>query len=479
MDDDDFPVLDDPEDEDDPNHTEHDNPLPPPTPPGGDDQRDEYGRPWLGPDESSFSDETFLRAIKTAMHRIRAFLLLHKDEPKAIAARLSRFERVIRAAAAHQSPLRRDVIRLGLALEPRYWLAAGRVEEGFSFFGHLFSYARDLGDAQLWGEVLTVWGQYQFLLRRRDAGRIAFEWALEKIAETDRADLRLLLQVEVFNAQVFQLSSEQAEAQAAELLAEAARLKFPNVRGRVYLSLSRRCQYVDDRAHAFEYAQQSLCYFYPDNTLELATQALGGMYMNLTTRSDTTDALSNTYTDYLFAKWEQFVERNINPWYRAAALHVQTHQLYQQGYYQRAGRVILRAWRAYCRIADELGKAQIRHMAGMVCLKLGAWEQASHYFVKAQAHYEALGETLQALHAQHAAAYVPVERAAQEPNVQLAKMYLRYAEIRLLATRQAIEERVATSEMKEYMLSLIDEDIAAVKRRLACGTSKWGRQSAN
>ncbi len=446
----------------------------------GDDGHSGKSHPFRDANEPPYHDETLLRAVELIIDRLRALLLLHRDEPQAIVDALEDMARAVNAAVAHNSKLRPKVVRLGLQLEPRYWVASGHLKEGFAFFGHLFSRARDIGDPQLWSEVLMQWGRYQFLVLSRETGQMVFEWALEKLAETqqDSPDLRLLLQEEIFNARALALSSEAAETQAAALLQEATRLKMPYIKGRVYYSLARHYQRKGDRKRAFECAQQSLCYFYPDRTLEMATQALGSMYINVAAEQEEADSPERPYAERLLVAWEQFVARNLVPWHRAAVLHAQARQLYLRGHYDRACQLVLRAWRAYCRLSDRVGKAQMRHMLGLICTKKAEWERAAHYLRTAQQRYEALGETEHALHAQHAAAYMLMERAEQEPARELARMYLLRAQERLLATRNAIEERVRDPDVRTRMARLVDEDIAAVKRRLACGGHNGKRGAA-
>ena len=466
---------------DPPDGEAEDDPLPPPPQESGDEWRDELGLPYIEPDALPYTKDTFTQIIEEVIHQERAFLQLHKDQPEVIAQRLDELTRIINALLAHHGPHLPQVIRLALELEPRYWVARSHKANGMHFFEHLFSRARDWGDPQLLSEVLAAWGLYMFLLQNRQVGRDTLRWALEEVEKDNRPDLRLLLCVKIFNAQVLDLPLEEVEEQAANLLAEASRLNFPYAKGRVYYSLSRRYQHIGHRARAFEYAQQSLCYFYPKNTRELATQALGNMYVSLTSAPMAEEASQAAYAQYLLEKWEQFAMHNINPWYRAAALHIQAHQLAVQGLYHHARHAILRAWLTYRSIPDFLGCAQAQHTLGMLIYpylassgqqdaqtpddayaKLRNWERAEYHLRMAQKRYEALGETAHALRARHARAYLQLERAQDKWELLDALRALK-------AVYKAIETHLDDPEVRGHMLRLVAEDIASAKRRLACG----------
>ncbi len=427
---------------------------------------DELGLPLVGPTTPPYTQNTIARIVQAAIHNIRATFIGNHDTPEVIVQELDKISRVIKAAVALKSPFLPQIIRLALKLEPRYWMAAGQAKKGMYFFEHLWPHVRDFGDKQLWSEFFTAWGRYVAFLKNSVAGRHLFEWALDEIPETAQEDFRLLLRAELFNVQVTQLSCAEVKAQSDALLEDAERLNFPYIKGRVYYTLARRYRHTGDLARTFEYAQQSLCYFYPRGTLELATQAMGDMYVSLVGGISEEDVSRQVYANCLFEAWEQLVARNINPWYRAAAWHIQAYQLSQQGFYQRAHHIARRAWRVYSRTSDKFGKAQIRHLLGMMYAKQGNWDCAVHHVRRAQLAYEAIGETEHALHAQHVLAYMPVERAKGELR---EKAHLREAEKRLLAVREAIEARITDPATRERMLRLVEEDIAAVKRRLACG----------
>ncbi len=436
---------------DDDHDDENNGPLPPPPDENGDNWRDDLGLPLNDARPPSVGAEMLQRAIESRLARERAFLLANRDQPEIIARRMGEIARSTKAMLAVQGPFRPKVMRFALELEPRYWAAYGHLDEGLKFCYYLISVAFNLKDSQLQSRVFALWGHFTLFLRRETVTHDLFTWALEKIEETDRADLKLLLRTELFNARVLKMKPAELAAEAETLLAEAEQLHFPYIKGRVYYTLARYYQYIGERIRAFEYAQQSLCYFYPDNTLELTTQVVGSMYANIAARGTSHQA----YVGRLLSLWDQLVARNINPWYRAAALHFQAHEFFVRAFYHRARYYILHAWLTYCSVPDRVGCTQAQHMLGLLHTKLGNWKAAQYHLQVAWKRYAALGDTIRALHALHAWAYVEVER--QNYACALYK---------LLKVRKDILKHVDDPEMRKHMLDLIDADIAEMRKHV-------------
>ncbi|MBN1565844.1 MAG: hypothetical protein JXA10_18520, partial [Anaerolineae bacterium] len=134
-----------------------------------------------------------------------AFILLHRDDPHEIAERLDEMADMIRAAISVQGPpgnperaaSLRKAIRLGLALELRYWLRANKFEAWLGLIVPLLTTAIQMEEFQ--ADVFRTWSIYHYIDGAYARAKTAIETSQEFAAESGREDLKLLAQAYQFN----------------------------------------------------------------------------------------------------------------------------------------------------------------------------------------------------------------------------------------------------------------------------------------
>jgi hypothetical protein len=411
--------------------------------------------PGLGlPDEWAFEVIPTLsdlqRAALHALHREISFLLLHQDEPEKIAERLDEMADIARAASQVAGPHQAKAIRLGLELRLEYWLARNKLDDWVDLIMPLLKTALEIKDRELQSLIYRAWGIFLFYAQQHPGADNALEAALDYADEAGWDDLKLLARAERFNLNVLSLPLDEAQFQAEALIADARHLKYALVQGRAYYSLARAYQKASSPAEIFMYAQQALAIFIPEKAIALAGQCVAYMLGGLSYQPDH----SPSYLSDLLAYLEALAQRSVDPLFQAMACYGQGCDFYYRQDYDRAREYIIGAWWNYRAIRFRSYLFVVRHMLGLVQMMRHQWPVAERHLRAAYAHYAETGDTMQAVHAQHALAYIPVEQGDLRRGLGALKAALRVA------------EDLPPQPGREHLLKVIQDDCADVEKQL-------------
>ncbi|MBN1200912.1 MAG: hypothetical protein JXJ20_03550 [Anaerolineae bacterium] len=206
-----------------------------------------------------------------------AFLLLHQDAPDIIVDQLENIASTIIAALNVPEPGEHLIkaVRLSLALKPEYWIAGDKAHIWSELFASLLPISINLHDGAYCSSAYRIWGIYRHLTH--ECPTKVLDVSEEYALDVKREDLALLARAERFDMQVTTLSPGEAEAAAKPILADARRLNWPLIQGRVYYSLARAYQQATLPRSAFNYAQQALAFFFQQDVPWLAAVAINAM----------------------------------------------------------------------------------------------------------------------------------------------------------------------------------------------------------
>lgn len=123
------------------------------------------------------------RASVRALDDLAAFLLLHGDDPGAVLDHLDLFAGMIRAACQVSGDHVRKAIRLGLALDLRYWAYASRLDDWIELAVPLMAAASALHDSALQSELYWNWSIHLFLTCNQAEAEMALQKSLEYAAD--------------------------------------------------------------------------------------------------------------------------------------------------------------------------------------------------------------------------------------------------------------------------------------------------------
>jgi hypothetical protein len=391
------------------------------------------------------SSEDLQRAAQYALDNYTAFLILHQDDPKAVAAQLDQIADVVRASSQITGDHQSKAIRLGLALESEYWMARNAVQDWIHLIIPMLQTALIIEDQELQVRVYRALGHYLFFIRDDVRANTALRIALEYAEQTNQADLMLLARVErfVFAIRDVKKSIEDILAEANAILADAARLKFRYVQGRAHYILSLVYQRATLSDVAFAHAQQAYIYLAATEANGLAVEALSAMLSSL----NMFNHCSERYKERLFEHIDRLVSQSGNPWYRAMALLLQATQSFHSSDHDNARWCALKSWGEFKALGDFHNCMSARHMLGLIQTKRCQWLLAEKHLQAAYNWYRKAHNDIWAVNAYHALAFIPVE----QHNIGRAEVMLRES--------LAMARELPASEARENLVSVIEEDL--------------------
>jgi len=390
------------------------------------------------------------RAAVQALHREISFVVVNRDTPQAIVDRLDMIAEIVVAASQVKGAHQAQAIRLGLALELEYWLAGDKLDDWPDLIVPLLKTSLEIGDHELQSRVYRAWSLYLFVSRNRAKAEQALMAALDYAGDAGREDLKLLIRTERFNLKVLEMSLNEAWAEANTLLAEARRLNYTYIQGRVYFSLARAYQIAALPKEVFQYAQQALVIFLQWDVIGLAGECIGAMLNSLYYR----DAHLDSYASRLLAYLEVLSQSSASPFFQAVAYYNQGFSLYHHATYDQAREYVLRAWLKYRALRYQESLKRVGHMLGLIQIKRHRWSIAERHLRAALAYYEQAGQAIYAVHAQHALAFIPYEQGDLRRALEALEA--------VLVQARALPEEAA----REWLVRLVMADIAVVRREL-------------
>lgn len=395
-----------------------------------------------------------------ALHRETAFVILNKDEPRAIAQRLEEIASVVLAACEVRGPHLPKAIRLGLALRPEYWVARGQMDKWLRLLAVLLIKAIATGDSQLQSEVYGAWSIYLYLTNSRAKARQALEAALEYASDARRDDLALVMRAERLNVDAETLSLPEAHVAARSILASAQQQQFHYVLARVYQTLARVYLLAELNRTAFMYAQQSLIYAQRAHDWTLVGECILFMVMCLQHSGNR----ANAYTGALLRQLATLARLSTSSYVHAGLCYGKALRLYDAEQVSEARRCALHAWVIYRGLERPRWVVGCRHLLGLIRARSGRWRAAERHLRAAQAGHLALND------------YVLATTIRQE----LAGVFLQEGNPqRALAELLAVREEVlalTTLEARHKRLAEVDAAISGVREIL--GTAQPGQAAA-
>lgn len=372
------------------------------------------------------------RAIVRRLDDEISFVMLHKDEPHEIAARLEKIAEVARIAAVMKGDHQVRGIRLGLALELKYWLMRDQVAQWPGLIFPLLKATLEIGDTRLQAEVYYTWSIYLHYVHEqkldfdleKDPASQSLLAALSYAEASGRADLHLLARVERFNVKLARMTVDDAWTEADDLIAQARAMNYTYIVPRVYFSMAARLLYEKGQFKTlYACAQQAMVYAAALNLNNLAGRAISMMLNGLHPE----DGHSNTYRRQLVNFLARLEQYSNNPKFQAMVYHQLARQCYYDGEYNQARVYILKAAALYRSFHYRAERDRIRHTLGLIQIGRRAFRVAERHLSAARKSYETRGRRFWMVIAQYGLAEV----SAEEGQIELALQ--RLAEARDMA----------------------------------------------
>jgi hypothetical protein len=387
------------------------------------------------------------RAAQRALDDYTAFLMLHQDDPQTIAEQLDQIADIVRASSQIAGEHQPKALRLGLALELKYWMARNAVQDWFHLIMPMLQTSLQILDQELQSQVYRAWGLYLFFTRDHARADRALCHALEYAEQTSQTDLMLLARAERFAFDAREMKLVEAQAKGSALLAEAGLRGFRYVQGRIHYALSMVFLRASLPDKAFIHAQQAYVYLAAVEGGGLAVEALSNMLGSL----NLFNHCSEVYKARLFTRLDELVEHSGNPWYRAAALLHQATQSYHGGDYDNARKCALKSWIEYKALDDHYNCLSARHMLGLIQTKRQQWRPAERHLRVAYNWYRESHNDVWAVNAYHGLAFIPVEQ--KDKGRALA----------MLGETLEMAEGLPESAARENLVSVVKADIEKVR----------------
>ncbi len=389
-------------------------------------------------------------AALKAMHEVRAFLLMHRDDPLSVAEHLEWLSGLVQAAVTVKGRHRAKAVGLGLALTREYWIKANMLGQWQGFLLNLLSCTRDIGDPILEAEIYRAWGICLQVQGGQPKAERALESALEIASETLRPDIALLARLELFNARALRMLEGPARAEADEILAAARRMNYTYLIGRVHLSLARMYAAWLNHAQAFHHVQQAFVIFVQQGYLDIAGQALVMMLGSLQAGFVGSERYRQQLLTFLESHPIYLNDLTVHSmFYRNQAVY-----WYRREEYETARHYCVHAYRLARAAFYPPNREYSRHMLGLIHLKRHKWSAARYYLSTAAEHFRALELMASMISAKHALSYIPFEQQDYATAlVQLSE---------LLDEAEHVLDAEAFSNIRPD----IEEDIEEARRRL-------------
>lgn len=389
-----------------------------------------------------------------ALDREYAFVILNHDKPEKIVERLDEVAAIALVASEVNGNHQAKAIKLGLALELQYWLAGSRADQWERFITTLLTVALRLkGNGEkkeLLSRIYHAWSIYGFISESQSRAKTAILAAAEWIQDTEREDISLLIRAERFNMNVAGMDIAQAFVDANTLLADARRLNFLYIQGRVYLSLALAYRQRSQRKLCFAYAQQALVFFMKEDIGGLEAHAVSIMLGVLLNQKDH----STVYSARLLAHLETLVQRHVNPWFQFMVEHQRAMFYFQESDYEHARQCALKAWAVTRKVKVGVEGVRPKHLLGLIQTKRHCWKLAEIHLKASGRWYENNQRVASVLDTKHALAFIPYEQGNLPRALDMLK--------EVLAEAQNLEESV-----QGYLVALLKKDIEDVSQELS------------
>ncbi len=396
------------------------------------------------------SPEDLRQAAMDALDREFSFLILNKERPERIVERLDEITDIVLAASEVTGNHQERAIRLGLALELQYWLASGKLVAWKSLVTSLLMAALRLRNYELQSRIYQAWGMYSMIVGESSRADTALLNALECADDSNREDIRLLMQAEYFRLKSLGMGLDTALAEAQSILAEARRLKYYYVQGQTYVSLAHVCRRASYLEQAFAYAQQALIFGAQEEDFVLQNQATSIMLGILMRLNDH----SRSYCARLLANLDTLTQRTVNPWLKFLVQHQNAVDYYHRAEYDQARRSALRAWAIARQVKVGLEGIRSKHMLGLIQSKRHCWRLAQDHLEASRVWYEGrgrIGASFDVRHAQEFLLYEQGDAAGAVAGLE-----------KLLDDVQKWEDG---GQARELLISNIQHDIDSINGR--------------
>lgn len=397
---------------------------------------------------SSPSWEDFQRVAIKSLHRETSFVIMNKDNPAAICARLDELASIVIAALEVEGPHRKKAVRLGLALDREYWIVCDKLDDWNNLLHPLLRAALYLREFQ--SEVYRIWSQYRYVNWQFPGALSAIDASITFAEESGREDLQLLARSDRFNFGLYGLTLEEAEEQAAQLIEDARRLDYRFVWGRAYYTLARAYDRNSLTEKWFECTQQALAILAPTE-MELVAESVVMMLAILNRNSSRLPKYQAQLRQYLATT----AEGALSPAVEAGLHYIQGLDHFHHEDYENAFNELLIALQKYQKGRFQYSIYRVRHMLGIVETKRRHWEIAEEYLRSAYRGYMRLGDDAYALHALHAAAFIPFEQKNYALTIQkLIMLRSKASRLRELQARNQLVQRFENDliEVRQHLL---------------------------
>lgn len=333
-----------------------------------------------------------------------AFVLVHQEDPQAVAGHLDYILEIVRVVAHTPGEHQKQAVELALSLGRNVWHSAGRIDEWPRFVMSLYTTVRELDDMELMVALYRRWSDAAYLAINTESFQSAFNSALEYAQATGDPQLQLIVRVEELGLARNLKRRDMVEQEAAALLAEARELGNLYVQARLYMTLAGLYNSHSRRQDTFEAAQQAYaCYSQLDCLIPMAS-ALHYMILSLQANPDH----SRDYVRFLMERLERLATRLGDPWLLVGFWHNAGVSEYHAHRYETARQYVLNAVVCARGAAWHPAEAPLGHMLGMIQMQRHRWHLAERHFARANRLYRAAGDEIGRLKSRHAAAYMYV-----------------------------------------------------------------------
>ncbi|MBN1680959.1 MAG: hypothetical protein JW966_11780 [Anaerolineae bacterium] len=395
------------------------------------------------------------RAAVRALDDKIALLVMHQDNASVIIENLDQISEIVLAALEISGEHQIRAIRLGLALELRFWLKRDKLAGWLKLITSLLNAAIDTGHYDLLSEIYRAWSIYLFVTGNNPNSQAALRIALEEAETSGRRDLELLARTERLNITIPDLSLDEVQTGAQHILDEAQRLKFTYIQARVFMLLARAYDNAMMHGQAFAYAQQALVLAQREHFAGIMWTSVGLMLNSLQACQNQACLYYNQLLTYL----ETLAQTYNSPWLETWIYHTRAVEHYHAKSYDSARDYILRAYKAAHTTYNRPARCRAKHMLGLIQTKRRCWQMAERHLRHAVRDYEHTGQRVLKYHARHALAYISVEQGDFERGIRHMQQ--------VLADVQSLPEDAA----RESLTALLENDINEIREKLS-GTSE-------
>jgi hypothetical protein len=397
------------------------------------------------------SPEDLRQAATDALDREFSFLILNHEKPETIVERLEDIVDIALAACEVTGDHQVRAIRLGLALELQYWLAGGKLAIWEKRITTMLLIALRLKNYELLSRIYEAWGMYSAIVGENSRADTALLNALECADDSNREDIRLLMRAEYFKLKAPTMEVDPALVEARIILAEARRLKYYYVQGRIHLSLARAYQLHSYFEQAFTYAQQALIFAAQEEDIALETQATSimlGTLMRLNNHS-------RSYCARLLLHLDALAQRSVNPWFQFLVQHQNAVDYYHRADYDQARKSALRAWAIARQVKVGLEGIRSEHMLGLIQSKRRCWQLAQSHLNASYRWYQGKGQIAASFDVKHAQAYILYEQGD-----------LAGALVELKKLLAEVQDWRRGGQARDHLIQNIQDDIESITREL-------------